>query len=170
MASKGVLIKILTHHWKRLANTEKDHFIPGFDFDLDEVWMPLSPHLRSVQQRNHLGGVDSSSSASSTSSIYAGNRKPEVGKDGWSKTNEDIHDTVFFRKSTDNDSNQQSKSDDSELFQHLKKFLKSGQILANFRSKKCREQTRKSHNLFFWIFVHSHLKLIFLQFQNSKSK
>jgi hypothetical protein len=96
--------------------------------------MPLSPHLRSVQQRNHLGGVESSSSASSTSSIYAGNRKPEVGKDGWSKTNEDIHDTVFFRKSIDNDSNQQIKSDDSKSFQHLKKFLKSVKIEANFRS------------------------------------
>jgi hypothetical protein len=127
--------------------------------------MPLSPHLRSVQQRNHLGGVESSSSASSTSSIYAGNRKPEVGKDGWSKTNEDIHDTVFFQISW-----KWFKSTKQIRWQWIiLTFKKIPEIRANILEvKNAKSKKKKSHNLFLNFLTQS-FEINFLQFQNSKS-
>jgi len=48
----------------------------AFDFDLDEVWAPVSPQLKSLQ-RNHLQQIGRASSASSsTHSLYRESRKP----------------------------------------------------------------------------------------------
>ena len=78
---------------------KKIHFwqFSGFDFDLDEVWAPLSPHLKNVH-RNHL---ESSSSASSSSSLYSGNRKSDarkaMGFDGRARIDDDPNDSVIFK-------------------------------------------------------------------------
>lgn len=42
----------------------------GFDFDLDEVWAPLHPHLRGVYNKGDLAG--STSASSSDNSIHGG--------------------------------------------------------------------------------------------------
>ena len=49
-------------------------FFAGFDFDLDEVWAPLNPHLRGALCKSGSAGSHSegSSSSCSDSSIHTG--------------------------------------------------------------------------------------------------
>lgn len=60
--------------------------IAGFDFDLDEVWAPLNPHLRGALYNKSSGGCSSggsSTTASSSSEVSSEGRpmKSVLGED-----------------------------------------------------------------------------------------
>ena len=55
----------------------------GFDFDLDEVWSPLNPHLKSVYNRGHVESASSAASSEnsiSTSRLAHNNEGRQAGR------------------------------------------------------------------------------------------